>query len=410
MGPTNVALVKLFRANEALRESQSRLDAASKNVRVQERKVNDLAERVKTAHAQLRELQSKGGQLELDVKTREARIEKLRLQQQNTTNNREYQVFLLEIGAEKVDRGKSEDELLNVMQSIENSQAALKELNDQHASENEKLAALREQIGQTLTRLQAEVDSLKPARNEAAAAIPPRLLQTFERLAERYDGEALSALAKPDRRREEYLCGGCNLNLVADVYNRLHTRDELIACTSCGRILFIPEDLPPEVAINSRGKTESPREGSYGAAAPKSKRAQKAVERLDPADRRAKGKLGDLLAKAQGESVRIASEGGLKGVECEVLVDGKSQGSYKGKNGEHLQRIIELRMEEAGVKGAVEVREKSPPAPAETPAGGAGPEPAGSESTVPEPAVAGELQTQDASGGSSGDQESGSVT
>jgi len=44
MGPTNVALVKLYRANEALREAQDRLDAASKNVRVQERKVNDLIE------------------------------------------------------------------------------------------------------------------------------------------------------------------------------------------------------------------------------------------------------------------------------------------------------------------------------------------------------------------------------
>jgi predicted nucleic acid-binding Zn-ribbon protein len=394
MGPTNVALVKLFRANEALREAQDRLNAASKNVRVQERKVNDLAERVKLAHSQLRELQSKGGQLELDVKTREARIEKLRLQQQNTTNNREYQVFLLEIGAEKVDRGKSEDELLNVMQSIENGQAALKELTDQQNAENEKLTALRNQIGQALTKLQAEVDALKPARDEAAAAIPPRILQTFERLAERYEGEALSALAKPDRRREEYLCGGCHLNLVADVYNRLHTRDELISCTSCGRILYIPEDLPPEVAINSRGKTESPKEGSYGAAAPKSKRAPKVVERLDPADRRAKGKLGDLLAKAQGESMRIAADAGLKGVECDVIVNGKPQGTYKGKTGEHLQRIISLQMEEKGVKGAVEVREKTPSAAAETSDATTTHEPSAVESA---PA---ELQTQAAVGSS----------
>jgi predicted nucleic acid-binding Zn-ribbon protein len=128
MGPTNVALVKLYRANEALREAQGRLDAAGKNIRVQERKVNDLAEKVKQIHSELLALQSKGGQLELDIKTREARIEKLRLQQQNTTKNSEYQVFLLEIGSEKVDRGKSEDELLKVMESVKPCRQVLRKL------------------------------------------------------------------------------------------------------------------------------------------------------------------------------------------------------------------------------------------------------------------------------------------
>jgi len=33
MGPTNVALVKLYQSDQALREAQERLDAASKNVR-----------------------------------------------------------------------------------------------------------------------------------------------------------------------------------------------------------------------------------------------------------------------------------------------------------------------------------------------------------------------------------------
>src|SRR6185437_13207974 len=120
--------------------------------------------------------------------------------------------------------------------------------------------------------------------------------------------------------------------------------------------------LPPDVAINSRGKTQSPKEGSYGAAAPKSKRAR-SVERLDPADRRAKGKLGQLLSTAQGESVKIALDAAEKPVECDVIVDGNSQGTYKGKSAEHLQRIIALQMEEQGVKGTAEVREKAAPAP-----------------------------------------------
>lgn len=228
---------------------------------------------MKLAQSKLREMQAKGGEFELDVKTREARIDKLRLQQQNANNNKEYQAFLMEISTEKVDRGKAEDELLKVMEAIEKSQAELKDLTAHHDSESEKLSTLRGQIGDRVAALQLQVDELKPAREAAAEAVPQGFRQIFERLAERYDGEALSAMSKPDRRREEYLCSACNMNLVADVYNRLHTRDDLIYCTSCGRMLYIPEDLPPEVAINSRGKSESQKESVYGAAAPRSKRA-----------------------------------------------------------------------------------------------------------------------------------------
>ena len=40
MGPTNVALVKLFNADRELRAAQTRLDEAGKNVRLQERRVS----------------------------------------------------------------------------------------------------------------------------------------------------------------------------------------------------------------------------------------------------------------------------------------------------------------------------------------------------------------------------------
>src|SRR6185437_13262223 len=97
MGPTNVALVKLFEADQALREAQSRLDSAARNVRVQERKVADLSEKLKLAQTKLREQQSQAAQLDLDLKSRDAHIERLRTQQQTAKNNKEYQAFLVEI-------------------------------------------------------------------------------------------------------------------------------------------------------------------------------------------------------------------------------------------------------------------------------------------------------------------------
>jgi len=259
MGPTNVALVKLFQADNNLRETQLRLEAVSRNVRIQQRKVSELAEKLRLAQSNLREQQSKSGTLDLDLKTRDAHIERLRAQQQNAKNNREYQAFLVEINTEKVDKGKSEEQLLQVMEQIEKFQAEVKELDQAHKAEQTKLGAMQTEINDRVAALQAEIDTLRPMRDAAAAAVPPSARNAFERLAERFDGEAMSALAKPNRRTEQYSCSACNMDLVTDIYNKLHTRDELVFCPSCHRILYIPDELPPELAVHKVKEKKEPK-------------------------------------------------------------------------------------------------------------------------------------------------------
>jgi uncharacterized protein len=259
MGPINIALVKLYQADQKLREAQARLDSVSRNARIQERKVADLTERLHLGQGTLKEQQSQAGQLELDLKTREAKIERLRAQQQNAKTNREYQAFLVEINTEKLDRGKSEESLLKIMETVEKAQAEIKELTASLEAEKAKLESIRLDIGDRVKQLQSEVDSLRPAREESAAAVTPQARQAFERLADRFDGEAMSALAKPDRRREEYVCTSCNMDLVTDVYNKLHGRDELMFCPSCHRILYIPDDLPVELAVHKVKEKKEPR-------------------------------------------------------------------------------------------------------------------------------------------------------
>ncbi|HEX4054884.1 MAG TPA: C4-type zinc ribbon domain-containing protein [Tepidisphaeraceae bacterium] len=259
MGPTNIALVKLYQADQKLREAQARLDAVSKNVRIQERKVNELSERLRLSQATLKDQQSQSAQFDLDLKTRDAKIERLRAQQQNAKNNREYQTFLVEINTEKVDKSKTEDQLLKVMESLDKLQAETKELTGLLDAEKAKMETMRGEISDRVKQLQVEIDALRPKRDAAAAAVPHAALQAFERFADRFEGEAMSALAKPDRRREEYACTACNMDLVTDVYNKLHTRDELVFCPSCRRILYIPDDLPVELAVNKVKEKKEPR-------------------------------------------------------------------------------------------------------------------------------------------------------
>jgi predicted nucleic acid-binding Zn-ribbon protein len=353
MGPTNVALVKLFRADAELREAQNRLDEAGKNVRLQERRVADLEAKLKDAQTRLKQQQSRAGQLDLDMRARDAHIEKLRTQQQTAKNNKEYQAFLVEINTAKVDRGKVEDEAVRVMGEVEKGQQEAAALNTALEGERAKLATIKAQLADTIARHEAEVDALKPAREQAQAALPQKVVDAFNRLADRYEGDALSALSRPDRRREEYLCTACNMELAIDIYNKLHSRDEIVFCPNCRRILYIPDDLTPEAAI-STGKSKG---GSSGRT-----RAKKAAAAGAPGDdgnagappvsieKRAKGDLGQLLSRAQGESVQAAVVSGSNPIECEVYIDNELAGYYKGRDPGHLERNIKYRLEEVGKK------------------------------------------------------------
>lgn len=259
MGPTNIALVKLFQADQQLREAQSRLDAVTRNVRIQQRRVNDINEKLKLAQSRLREQQAHAGTLELDIKTRDAHVEKLRTQQQNAKNNKEYQTFLIEINTQKVDRNKIEEEAIKALETAERTQTEIKELHAGLENEQGKLKTMSDQITDQIKVLEAEIESLRPARQAAAEQVTPKAMLAFERLAERMDGEALSALAKTHPKKEEYICTACNMSLVVDVYNRLHSRDELVFCPSCQRILYIPADLPVEAAVHKKKPPREPR-------------------------------------------------------------------------------------------------------------------------------------------------------
>ena len=354
MGPTNVALVKLFRADQALRDAQGRLDAATKNVRLQERRCHDLAEKLQIAQARHRDLQVRGNALDLDMKSRDAHIERLRNQQQSAKNTKEYQALLVEINTRKVDRAKVDEEAMRVLEQTEATGTELSALTAALEAERAKLVEIKASMGDNVTQLQAEIDSLQGPRDELAAALPAKARTAFDKLADHHEGEALAALVKPDRRKEEYACSGCMMDLVTDVYNKLHSRDELVFCPSCRRILFIPDDLPPEMAVNNKKPAMRPASASTAKSRP-SRSSQPAAPAEPSAPPRPKTPLDLLLTAAHGESVKNAVDADQRPLPFTVTIDGRDMGQFKGKSADNLERIIKFRMEELNLKHEVAV-------------------------------------------------------
>jgi uncharacterized protein len=258
VGPTNIALVKFHQADLVYRAAMAKLDAVSKNVRLQENKVNYLRGEHDTALKKSAELEGKARDLENDLRSRESRIDQLRQAQTNATDNKVYQQLIIEINTQKLDKGKIEEQALAAMEIASKQRTVLSGLKTQVEAETAKLELMRAEIDAKVKELTAEAESVKGPRDELAAVIPAKMLDIYVRMADRLDGEAMAKIEKPRPKVEEYDCGGCNMSLVVDIYNRLHTRDDIVQCPSCGRLLYIPEDLPPEKAVNKK-KPVAPR-------------------------------------------------------------------------------------------------------------------------------------------------------
>ncbi len=100
---------------------------------------------------------------------------------------------------------------------------------------------------------------------------------------------------------------------------------------------------------------------------------------------RAKGRIGEVLARAQGETVQSAMKAKETPIECEVFIDDELAGIYKGQTPEHLERAVKFYLEQAGLKHTVRVATTQKPL-ASSPLATSGDEPAsadapGSEAT-----------------------------
>lgn len=263
MGPTTAALLRFFQADQAYADARHKLDAATHNVRAQQDKVNQLKADYDKAHTLANTTEAKAREIEGDLKAREARIELLRDRQQNATNPKEYQALIVEITTQKLDKSKLEEQALAQMEKAETEKKAAEELKTKLDAETAKHVTMSSEIDQRVKELTGEVKALKGPRDELAAGLPIGAKHAYERADSRYDGEAMAPIEKPDPRDQEYLCTGCNTYLVVDVYNRLKSsKDEIVTCPSCLRVLFVPEEMTPEIALSkksARGDAKPPK-------------------------------------------------------------------------------------------------------------------------------------------------------
>jgi uncharacterized protein len=184
--------------------------------------------------ATLAEVDQRQSRLEAELAATEQRRAEhsRRLYGGEVSASRELQALTLDI--ESLGRRASdlEDAVLAVLEEREPLDVIVATLDAERADRETLRVAASEELAQGEAELAAEMAGLDERRAAAAAAVPPDLLATYDRIRTRLGGVGAAPLVGNH-------CGGCHLVLPATELDRLkYQPDEaVITCDNCGRIL-----------------------------------------------------------------------------------------------------------------------------------------------------------------------------
>ena len=240
MGQMLAAMLNLQSMERDLAQVRRRLKSRENAVMIQQRKIDQRREEWNVLHESILAQRVRADELSMDLKAKEERVSKLRSSLNTARTNKQYAAILTQMNTIKADNARIEDEALRMMQQIEQVETDAENVQAEIEVEEHRLAAIRRSSEAEIERLNKMFSDLSSKRDRAAEAVPRESLTTFNRVAERYDGEAMAQIKVQGRKAPySYVCAGCYMALNAEHANALRVRDEIRTCNNCGRILFI---------------------------------------------------------------------------------------------------------------------------------------------------------------------------
>jgi predicted nucleic acid-binding Zn-ribbon protein len=237
------SLLNLHRVDSQVRGLRARLTQAERYLAAQDKQLSDLMRQHEELQKRRRQFQANVASSELELKTADARLEKLRNDLNGASTTKQHQAVLTEMNAVKAKRGQIEDRMLADMEQLEKLAEQFGTLETQAAERTRVRDLARSELDERKGDVGARLSELETERRQAAALLPEKILSLFDKLADDFDGEAMAPIEEIDRRNREYACGECHMHLPFEQFSQLSSSaDVVVRCPSCTRILYVREE------------------------------------------------------------------------------------------------------------------------------------------------------------------------
>ena len=244
MLPDLERVIMLQKLDTAVHDAQRRLADAPERAAALDARLESAKRQVADAKARVAENQTKRREIEKDVAVQQGRLSKYREQAMAVKTNQEYHAIQKEIGFAQTEIKALEDQILELMLEADEQNASVKRSDKALADEQKAVDAEKKTLAAESAELHASTERLVAERATLAAALDPKVLETFERVAKGRHGIAVA-----EARNE--VCTICHVRMRPQVFNNVRRNDSIIQCDSCQRILYFaasPVTADPHVA------------------------------------------------------------------------------------------------------------------------------------------------------------------
>ncbi len=208
-------------------------EQAERSLRKYQHKIEQQQKQLEAAQEAIKKSKAASHHKEISIKENEDKMEKYRKQMNDVKTKKEYDALRHEIDNAKQATRAIEDEILELMGTIEEKsrelpahEKAIAEARAEQKLAEAELAQRQSAMGERLSGAQAELKA-------AEEALPADVRIQYQRLLQAHGHDALSPI-------EGHSCGGCYTELTPQNYNDLRA-GRLVACKNCGRLLYLAE-------------------------------------------------------------------------------------------------------------------------------------------------------------------------
>lgn len=227
-----VSLVNLQQIEIETSSVKTKINNVDQRLEKLDEGLRDFKQVIEKQESVINELNQKYRDYETDVRMNLDGIKKSEAKLSSVKTNKEYQAFLKEIDDIKDKNSKLEDDMIEFLDRIEETENTLNAKMTEYSELQTRLNNEKEIIEKETEEGKRQLENLDSEWKRVASGIDDDLLATFNTV-KLNQSNAIGIVAVTDA-----VCQGCHMNIPPQMYNELQRGDSLKKCPICDRLIY----------------------------------------------------------------------------------------------------------------------------------------------------------------------------